>query len=82
MAALRGEDAADFAQLEDSLARYARTLATASRPQPGRDGARRADGTLDPDDEDAPGKRRRQQRPRTSTTTRGAAGASGGAPVK
>jgi hypothetical protein len=84
MAVLRGEDAAGYAQLEDSLATFARSLATASSPQPARgDGAKRADGTvIDADDPDAPGRRRRQQqRSRPATTTRSTTGASSAAPV-
>jgi tetratricopeptide (TPR) repeat protein len=79
MAVLRGEEGATYAQLEDSLANYARALAAASAPKPARRGAaKRADGTIDPEEEDAPaGVRRRQQRPRSqgTQTTRPSAGA-------
>ncbi len=81
MAVLRGEEGATYTQLEDSLANFARTLAAASRPGPGRGGAaKRADGTVEPDDADTPAARRRTQRPRTSTTSRTPAAAASGVP--
>ena len=56
LAVLRGEEGATYAQLEDSLANFARALAAAPKPRPGRAPAtKRADGTVDPDDADTPG---------------------------
>ena len=68
MAVLRGEEGATYAQLEDSLATYARVLAAASAPQaaPGGPG-RRVDGATD---DDAPTVRRRVQRPSTSSSSK------------
>jgi len=68
LAVFRGEEDAAYAQLEDSLATYSRTLAAATAPKvaPGGPG-RRADGT---GDDDAPTVRRRVQRPSTSGTRR------------
>jgi hypothetical protein len=81
MAVLRGEEGATYAQLEDSLANFARALATASRPQPARGGAvKRADGTVEPDDADTPATRRRQQRPRSPTPSQNPAAPTSGAP--
>lgn len=80
MAVLRGEEGATYAQLEDSLANFARSLAAASRPQPERGAAKRADATVEPDDADTPAARRRQQRPRSSTTSRNPAAATSGVP--
>jgi len=83
MAVLRGEEGDGYVQLEDSLATFARALAAASRPQPVRgDAAKRADGTVEPDDADTPGARRRQQRARTSTTSRTPAGTASGVPTE
>ena len=81
MAVLRGEEGATYAQLEDSLANFARSLAAASVPQPGRRaGVKRADGTVEPDDADAPAVRRNQQRQRGSASSRTPAGAASGVP--
>ena len=68
MAVLRGEEGATYAQLEDSLATYARILAAASAPKaaPGGPG-RRVDGATD---DDAPTVRRRVQRPSTSSSSK------------
>lgn len=86
MAVLRGEEGATYAQLEDSLANYARALAAASAPKPVKRGAaKRADGTIDPVEEDAPApaRRRQQQRPRSQTTpTRPPAGATTSVPAE
>jgi len=81
MAVLRGEEGDGYVQLEDSLATFARALAAASRPQRG-GAAKRADGTVEPDDADTPGVRRRQQRARTSTTSRTPAGTASGVPTE
>jgi hypothetical protein len=68
MAVLRGEEGTTYTQLEDSLATYARMLVAAATPQaaPGSP-ARRADGTVDRNDDDAPSVRRRPQQ-RTTTS--------------
>lgn len=66
MAVLRGEEGANYAQLEDSLATFARMLAAASAPKPMPAGPqRRPDGTVDGDD--GPGARRRPAKRPTST---------------
>ena len=81
LAVLRGEEGATYAQLEDSLANFARSLAAASVPQAARGaGAKRADGTVEPEDADAPAVRRNQQRQRSSATSRNRAGAASGVP--
>ena len=80
LAVLRGEEGATYAQLEDSLATFARALAAASRPKPTHGpGTKRADGTVEPEDADTP-VRRRQQRPRApAPATRSPTGATGAA---
>jgi hypothetical protein len=71
MAVLRGEEGATYTRLEDSLATFAQTLVAASAPKVAPGGpARRADGTINPNDEDAPTVRRRPQRPRSSAPGR------------
>lgn len=80
LAVLRGEEGAAYAQLEDSLANFARALAAASQPIPAQGGTtKRADGTVVPEDADAPAASRRPQRPRGSTS-RNPAGATSGLP--
>lgn len=73
LAVLRGEEDTTYAQLEDSLANYARTLAAARVPKVAPDGpGRRADGASD---DDAPTVRRRVQRQGTTGSKRPAGAA-------
>jgi hypothetical protein len=83
LAVLRGEEGATYAQLEDSLATFARNLELATAPTPAPSGpARRTEKAVSPDEDDTPAARRRQQqRPRPSAGgSRSPTGASSGAP--
>jgi hypothetical protein len=82
MAVLRGEEGSSFAQLEDSLATFARSLELAAAPRPAAGmPAKRGDATLNPANDDEPTVRRRQQRTRPSgSINRAPTGASAGPP--